>query len=326
MLNALIKMASEKPEELVSLAKHYNRLENTATVAQDNYKDSHQENGKVIYALKSGWVTEREKPGAKILTSSTYPEHHEAITGRRPTKRGGQCAVVVGLLVVQAKTITETDYDNCPCEYITLTSEIAGKCGEDAAHPAMIEAAEILRVRPRTAIKDLKAIKARFVEKVEGEGDDEKKSVFFISEEEAEELAAKSAKPNTLDVQTVLGGLLLGGQCGAMVAALQAHARTTAESKDIQAIVHGVLQMRGAIVENVDAEGKRRFDDETLEAFRAEVEPQVTKDLAYYKAQYQAALMKQNDLQDMFIAAGNDAILEEWATEVLPANEPASIE
>ncbi len=315
-LAALIQMRVDKPEELVKLAKHYNRLEETAKVAQERYTESHQDNGKVIHVLRSEWVTEREKPGAKILTSSTYPEHHEAITGGKPTKRGYQCAIVFGLLVVQAKSITEQDYDFCPCEYITLTSEIAGKCNNDPAHPALVEAAAILKSRPKSAIKDLKAIKARFVEATEGEGDDEKKVTKFLSPEEAAAAADTAAKGNVLDLQTALDTMLKNGQCGAILAAILAHARTTENEKDVQSIVHMVCQTRGALAENKNPEGVRRFDDDKLESFRAEVEAPVTKDLAFYEAQYKDARRAQSEVEGMFADAGKPELIEQWTAEV----------
>jgi hypothetical protein len=323
---ALLAMSKDKPEELVKLAKHYNRLDENLEKARVEYKESHQDNGKVIHVLKTAWLTAREAPGAKLLTSATYPEHHESVTGGRPTKRGYQCAVTFGSLVDGAKLISEADYDDNPSETITLASEIIGKAKGDLAHPAVIETAEILKRRSKKAIAQLKALKARFVEKTEGEGDDEKKVTVFLTAEEAEKLSKES---NVLDVQASVGDLLAAGQCGAIINILLAHARSTAETRDAQALVHGVCQMRGALSENLVPETKeRRFSDELLQQYKAEVEPAIEKDMEFYKEQYLAAIRAQKEVESLFVAAGNTEILSTWAdeySEPVPKNEETEL-
>lgn len=315
MLAALLEMATSKPEELVKIAKGFNRLEELAKSAQDQYRESHQENGKVIHVLKSEWISNREKAGAKILTSATYPEHHEAVTGGKPTRRGYQCAVTFGLLVVSGKLITEQDYDDCPCELITLASEIIGKANNDADHDAVKEAAEILRRRPKSGIKDLKAIKARFIEKTEGEGDDEKKVTEFVSQDEADKLVKKATQ---LDVAQTLGDLLVAGQLPAIIANILVHARTTEKEEDVRAMVHGAINLRPALEANVDPKNAnaRRFSDEKLEALRNEIVPPVQKDRAWYEATFKAAYAQMQEISQMFAEVGKPELPTEWSDQV----------
>jgi hypothetical protein len=180
------------------------------------------------------------------------------------------------------------------------------------------EAAEILNRRPKTAIKLLKAIKARFIEKtvtekVDGK-DVETKVTEFVTEEEAEKLTRQSSQ---MDVMAVLGDLLVGGNVGAMVSAILAHARTTEKEADIRAIVHGAIGIRPAIEGNTDPKtNERRFSDEVLDSMRAEVLPPVKQDLAYYEATYKAAIRTMSEIQDMFVEAGKPELPTAWGEEI----------
>jgi len=292
------KLHTDEPEAFLKLVKSFNGLESKFKKAQEVYKESHQDNGKVIHVLRSEWIA-NQKDGGR--TSQTYPEYHEAISGDRPTSRGYQCAVVFGFLVIATKSITEEQYDDCMSEYITKASEIIGKTGEKIDHPAVQEVIRILRRHAKTAINELKALKARFAEKTEGEGDDEKKVTVFLTEEEAE---ARRGNVGQLEL-CVMADEVAKKNPGALVAALDALVRTTDNLEIAKLIAIALAKMPQAFTANVDKEKVRRFSDEMLKGWIAEAMPARLVTEETLKSEQAALQSRLSEVDDILEAMNN---------------------
>jgi hypothetical protein len=177
-------------------------------------------------------------------------------------------------------------------------SAIFTKADDKTDHPAVLEAAELLKERGEGYLKALKALGKRFVKQTVGEGDDAKEETIFLS---ADDLEARENAISPMDAVQMAESLVSKGHVGALLASVLALAQTTPDAEVAEAIVREVVKVGPAIQANKDEKGVRRFSDAMLEKWRKAALPGpviVTEDDE--KAEYLAKLERVQELETKY--------------------------
>ena len=152
------KLVAMTLDQLTELADDHVTLKTNANKASKKFKSNMGPAGKVLAAFQVRYVQEQTEK--KFSVGISFKEYHKNATGEEPNNHAQQCAVTFNALVITAKIISETDYDNCHGEWLKAVCEIIGEAGEELTHPSVIEAAAILHDRPSDGSKQLREIKA----------------------------------------------------------------------------------------------------------------------------------------------------------------------
>jgi hypothetical protein len=277
------------------MLKTYARLGNAAKNAAEKLDSSHKENGKFLFALRCEYLEGRAS--GSIPASKTFSKFHRDVVGADPHNKAESCANAIAGYV-ESKLITEADYDDNSNEAVMQASSIFTKADDKTDHPAVVEAAALLKRRPEGVLKKLKAIRERFVKQTVGEGDDAKEETIFLS---ADELAERENMISPMDAVQMAESLVSKGHVGALLASVLALAQTTPDAEVAEAIVREVVKVGPAIQANKDEKGARRFSDALLEKWRKAALPGpviVTEDDE--KAEYLAKLERVQELESKY--------------------------
>lgn len=233
----------ESPTEFRAMGAGWFKEEKALKQGQENAKANAKLVGKWIFAFRQKWES-----GLKNETAYLGRNLRESMcvflgieNEKNAMNRAQSCANTMRFVV--AGLMTESDYDNNSADAICAGSEIMTKCldqlftkevkeevdgkevtktvvDEEKTHPAILEAARILRDRPDPVAKTLRALKDRIVEQTDG-------TLALLTEKEFAE------RENAIDILTaheMLGKLTKHGHTGTILTEVQAIAKTDKDS------------------------------------------------------------------------------------------------
>lgn len=304
----LVKLAHEATPEFLDLAKGFVKAQKRLDNTREEVNDGVTYNGKVLCVLKADWLTARAEK--KVMSHKSFPDHYEALMGHKPHNKAESCANAFSAYVLSPETIvigkemkdgvevdafgpcprhiTEMDYDNCTAEAIQQASRVVSRVKDNLDHPALAEAASILRVRPAKSIAKLKRLCERIQYVETGEGDKIVTEIKFLTEEE---LDKQSANPGIVEVAE-MANTLASSPTGlsAMVATILAAALTTENADYARQFCELNVKLPESLSKNVGKDGKRRFPVEQLMAWgRAVMPPEPPRTLEMVQDEYMAA-------------------------------------
>jgi hypothetical protein len=285
-------MLKDKAAEFIAIGKGYVAADAKIEKLVKEQKESVAVQGKYLCALRELYVSRREqKPMPAEVAGRTVSEFIKTMLGGTPNNHAQSCAHTAQLMIGGGLIEEVNHYDQHVNEALTCTSRILTKANDNLTHPAVLEAAAILNKPGKTALKSLKAILDRFVET--GTGEDAKTEFLTAAEMEA--------RQNTIDPLTaaaVTDGLVKSGNLGALLAAIQAIAKTTANEAEAKAIVHAFGTLRACFAENKDGENVR-FSKETLNKWVAEASGPIEVTPVTLMLEYGELLKRKEDIEDV---------------------------
>lgn len=158
---AMSVLRSTPPEKLIELAKSAHVTAEKASKFNADHRATFPALGKVIAALKFHF--NKEAQGNSLVSTMTFPEFYKMKTGGKPNNHAESCAKAYGAFVDNG-LITEQDYDYNTADALEKSAAIVTKVAGDLTSKHIIDAAEILKTRPKDAIKRLLAI----IEQIDG--------------------------------------------------------------------------------------------------------------------------------------------------------------
>lgn len=150
------------------------------------------------------------------------------------------CAVTFGTYV-RTELVSEEDYDKCPAQWLEIAASISTEAGGDVTSDAVVEAADVLKDRPKDAGKQLRNILATL------------KTPKALSSDKAKEMLAAILAAGHMTTVVI-----------PMIGAEIAHIEDSEVGRNAYHAMYGAVCM---FEQNVDSNGKRRFADETIGAW-----------------------------------------------------------
>jgi hypothetical protein len=332
----VLKLAAEKAEDFMKLTQGFFHVQKQQKNFAKKLSESVKDWGKLLCIVRRDWLKARETNAVSVTAS--FVDHCKNIFGSEPHNKAQSCSKAFDIYMLTG-LITETDYDDNTSEALQRAAGIASAVGDDLKHPAIAEAATILKRRPEKAIAMLKEIRARIQTVVENEGEEnESKKVVFLS---PEDYAKQSVEGTVVDAHEQIDEIMKAGHVGAVIAAIMALAQTTADPETARALVHMTAQMGDKLAMNVEPQiagssepAKRRYTVEQLTTWAGEVTPPQRVTRETLKADYFSA---QERMEVIGETVGEET-LNEWvearqkaqaddapAAETPSANEPAAV-
>jgi hypothetical protein len=142
-------------DELLNQAKVGVTNANKAKEITDNNKASIPALGKVIAALKKRF--NMEQGTSTLISTMTFPEYFKLKTGGKVNNHAESCGKAFGAYVDNG-LIKENDYDICPGDYLEKAAAILTAVQGDLTHDYVGKAADILKTRPKDAVKQLNTL------------------------------------------------------------------------------------------------------------------------------------------------------------------------
>jgi hypothetical protein len=235
-------------EEKHKLAREACLLETKMQKAQTVYKSSFPAMGKLICVVEED--LSELKSIKKIASNMSLASYWESITksvkgsNGKPVKlnnHGLSCAVAFGTYV-RSELITEADYDKNTAQCLELAAAISTAVGGEVTHDAVVEAAEELVDRSKDSATNLKRLLATV--------------------KDAPEMTVEQA-------QKALAKLFEHGHLPVVIAGIGAEIAHVEDAEIARSAFFAMITANDMFAENVDAKGKRRFPDKTLDAWTA---------------------------------------------------------
>ncbi|HEX3800197.1 MAG TPA: hypothetical protein VH413_15995 [Verrucomicrobiae bacterium] len=237
-------------EEQDKLAREVGKLETHAKSATDAHKQGFPMAGKVICVIEerlNELKSDRNPDGSpkkRLIASNTplakYWETVTKVNGKsvKLNNHALSCAVAFGTYV-RSELITEPDYDKCVASWLEKAASISTELGGAIDHPAVMQAAEVLRDRPKDGAKALQNILD----------------------------SVKDPKPLTVEqAQKQLDKIMESGLLSTVISAVGAQIAHTVDEEEGRNAYFGMLTAHDMFAVNMDGD-KRRFDDDKLDAW-----------------------------------------------------------
>jgi len=269
-------LQTENQEQFAKLTKTFNADDDSIQDALKKLRHRHKNAGKALTLARERW---EELKQTKLGTRQSFPDYFESRYGCRPSNEGYSCARTYRLLVLTEK-IRERDYDENPTEAIRWASRILSKINDDADHPAVAEAASILRQRSGTPIKELKALIARLAE------EPATGNMKLLNKEQADELNAVPIDYRS--ASKLASRIAKEGQYWVLAGALEKEAASTPDLQEARELAFAAAKIRASLSNNRDEHGQRRFSDETIAAWMEQAAPARVVTPETMKADYAA--------------------------------------
>lgn len=249
-MEQLRKLSVDQQDELIRQAS---AIENKAIVATEAHKLSFPAAGKLVCIaeerlneLKSTVNPDGSARKPLIAVNTSLATYWGSLTKGKDGKPGKlnnhwlSCAVAFGTYV-RTELVTEADYDKNTAQCLELSSSISTEVGGDVSHEAIIEAADVLKDRPKDAAKQLRSI-------LEG-----LKGPKAITSDKAKEM---------------LVAIFASGHLATLVIPMIGAEIAHIEDSETARSAYHAMQCAGAMFEqNVDATGARRFSDEVIDGW-----------------------------------------------------------
>lgn len=281
----------EKPERFAELARTFN-ADDDLEDARKNHFYRHQYAGKILCATRTTWKNLKQQGRNR---HQTFPDYFESQTGCRPSDHGQSCAKTYRTMVLTG-IIAESDYDKNSSEAIQTTSRVIFKVEDEMNHPAVAEAASILRQRSRSAIRELKALLDRLIKdpvtgqvKLLDKAQAAELDIRPLSYAPALELAFKIAKE---------------GHHSVLAAPLKEIAASTSKLEEARSLAMAAAKILACLSNNRDERGKRRFSDEAIAAWSIQDGPIAIVTDQSLRADYAAAKRRVQEIENKLNEAG----------------------
>lgn len=153
---AMAQLTALSAKELIEHAKL--AVKTAVSVKRDNadLKATFPMLGKIIAALTAKFNSEAAD-GKGLASVMTFPAYFESLTGAKPNNHAQSCAKAFGAYVNNG-LITEKDYDNCSTDWLEKAAVILDEVKLDLTSEHVINAAEVMKERPKDGAKKLQAI------------------------------------------------------------------------------------------------------------------------------------------------------------------------
>jgi hypothetical protein len=161
-------------------------------------------------------------------------------TGQKLNPHWYSCAVAFGTYV-RTELVTEADYDKSAAQWLELAASISTEAGGDISHNAVIEAADLLKDRPKDCAKQLAKILATL-----------KTPTALKSDKVKEMLAAIFASGH---LATIVIPMI-----GAEIAHIE-------DGENARSAYLAMQTAIGMFEQNVDETGARRFPDDVMDGW-----------------------------------------------------------
>ena len=191
----------------------------------------------------------------------TFPDYFESITGCRPSNRGQSCAKTYRSLVLTGK-IAEGDYDEHTSDAIQTASRVISRVDDNLEHPAVAEAAAILRQRDRSAIAELKALLDRLIQDPNS---------GRVTLRRAVEDAGVEPKLSYVPALELARKIANEGHQSVLAEPLKEKASLTADADEARSLAITAARIQANLESNCDAQGRRRFSDEMINSWTAQI-------------------------------------------------------
>lgn len=132
-----------------------------AQQASENHKASFAALGKVIAAMKR--LFNKESQESSLVSTMTFAEFFEQKCGGKINNHANECSRTFGFFV-ENKLIEESDYDKNPANNLEHAARVLTAAKADITHSAIIKTADLLKDRPKDAVKQMVAL----IESIEG--------------------------------------------------------------------------------------------------------------------------------------------------------------
>jgi hypothetical protein len=238
-------------EEQDKLARQVIVVETNAKSATEAHKLSFPMAGKIVCAIeerlnelksdRNSDGTPKKRMIAANTSLSTYWETVTKVNGKstKLNNHALSCAVAFGTYV-RSELITEADYDKCKADWLEVAASIATACGGSIENEAVHQAAEELRDRSKDCAKNLREILA----------------------------TVKEPKALTVEqAQKALEKIIAGGHLNLVIAGIGAEIAHMESTEDARSAYFGMVTAMDMFNANVDANGARRFSDDTMDAW-----------------------------------------------------------
>lgn len=247
-METLRKLSVDEQDKLIRQAT---AIESKAIDATEAHKLSFPAAGKLVciaeerlVELKSTVDAQGKPRKPQIAANTSLATYWGTLTKAKDGKPGKlnnhwlSCAVTFGTYV-RTELITEADYDKNTAQCLELAASISTAAGGSVDHDAILEAADVLKDRPKDAAKKLRDILATV-----------KEPKAMTADKAKEMLAAIIAAGHMTTVMIPM----LGAEI--------AHIEDTETGRNAYLAMFSAVSM---FESNVDEAGNRRFTDETID-------------------------------------------------------------
>lgn len=254
----LVAMSAEEQDKYL-IAAH--RVGQVAKETTDEFKASFPALGKLYNALQKR--LNRAKEAGVVASNTALSSYIESILGKgtKANSHGLSCKDCFSCLV-ETGMMGEPDYDKCASGWLEKAASICNAVGGDLTHSAVKAAAEILKDRPKTGLKDLQALL------------DSVKDREPLKPEKVAELLTRIFADGYLDtVITAVGTEIAHLDDAEKGQTAYAGMMVSMSMFSRNMVVTGAKSVDGKMVQ----ETARRFDDATLKGWMDEYKAGLTK-------------------------------------------------